>query len=133
RLALIEAGERRSLLRRLWVAGLAMMQVMMYAYPAYIAADGEITADVESLMRWAGFALTVPVVAYSAAPFFRGAWRDLRLRNLGMEVPIALGIAVAFVASMWNTFAGHGHVYFDSVTMFVFLLLGGRYLELLAR
>ena len=133
RLALIEAGERRGLLRRLWVAGLAMMQVMMYAWPAYIAAEGEIAADIESLMRWAGFALTVPVVGYSAWPFFRGAWRDLRLARLGMEVPIALGIGVAFGASAWSTFAGRGEVYFDSVTMFVFLLLGGRYLELLAR
>ncbi|MGE5098031.1 MAG: heavy metal translocating P-type ATPase, partial [Betaproteobacteria bacterium] len=133
RLALVESRERRSLLRRLWVAGLGMMQVMMYAYPAYIAAPGEITADIESLMRWAGLLLTLPVVGYSAGPFFSGAWRDLRLKRLGMDVPIALGLAVAFLASAWSTASGSGSVYFDSVTMFVFLLLGGRYLELLAR
>jgi P-type Cu2+ transporter len=130
RLQLVEARERRTLLRRLWVAGLGMMQVMMYAYPAYIAAEGDLTPDIESLMRWAGLLLTLPVIGYSAAPFFRGAWRDLRLARLGMDVPIALGLAVAFVASAWNTFAGAGAVYFDSVTMFVFLLLTGRFLEL---
>ena len=133
RIALVDARERRTLLRRLWVAGLGMMQVMMYAFPAYVAGAGEISADIESLMRWAGLALTLPVVVYSAAPFFRGAWRDLRLARLGMDVPVALGIAVAFLASAWATGVGAGAVYFDSVTMFVFLLLGGRYLEVLAR
>ena len=133
RIALVDKRERRALLRQLWVAGLGMMQVMMYAFPGYIAGAGEITADIESLMRWAGLALTLPVVAYSAAPFIRGAWRDLRLARLGMDVPVALGIAVAFLASAWATLAGSGAVYFDSITMFVFLLLGGRYLEILAR
>jgi Cu2+-exporting ATPase len=91
------------------------------------------TVDAARLLRWAALALTIPVVAYSALPFFRGAWRDLRLRHLGMDVPVALGIAVAFVASLAATVAGAGEVYFDSITMFVFLLLGGRYLELTAR
>jgi len=133
RIEMVEAGERRTALRRLWVAGLGMMQVMMYAVPAYIAGEGEITADIESLMRWAGLVLTLPVVGYSAAPFFRGAWRELVRGRLGMDVPVALGILVAFAASAWATVTGAGAVYFDSVTMFVFLLLGGRYLELLAR
>jgi P-type Cu2+ transporter len=133
RLALIEQREKRALLRRLWVAGLGMMQVMMYAVPTYLAGDGEITADAASLMRWAGLVLTLPVMAYSAAPFFRGAWRDLRVRTLGMDVPIVLGLLSAFVASVVATLAGTGEVYFDSVTMFVFLITGGRYLELLAR
>ena len=133
RVALVEARERRGALRRLWVAGLGMMQVMMYAVPAYVAGAGEMTADIEQLMRWSGLVLTIPVVAYSAAPFFRGAWRELRLRRLGMDVPVALGIAVAFAASARATAAGSGAVYFDSIAMFVFLLLAGRYLELLAR
>ena len=133
RLAAILDRDRRAMLRRFCVAGLGMMQVMMYAVPAYLAGEGDITADIESLLRWAGLVLTLPVVAYSAAPFFLGAWRDLRLRRLGMDVPVALGIAVAFGASVVAVLAGRGAVYFDSVTMFVFLLLGGRYLELIAR
>lgn len=126
-------AERRGALARICVAGLGSMQVMMYAVPAYLAGDGEMSADIGALMRWAGFALTVPVVAYSAWPFFAGAWRDLRAARLGMDVPVALGIAAAFGASTLATFRGAGEVYFDSVTMFVFLLLVGRYLEILAR
>ena len=133
RVAAVEQRERRTLLRRLWIAGLGMMQVMMYAVPAYVASADEIGADAESLMRWAGLVLTLPVIGYSAAPFFRGAWRDARMLRLGMDVPVALGIGAAFAASVVATLAGHGEVYFDSVTMFVFLVTGGRYLELLAR
>ena len=125
--------ERRGALWRLFVAGFGMMQVMMYAVPVYVAEEGTMSADIESLMRWASLALTLPVVLYSAAPFFRNAWRDLRLRRVGMDVPVALGVGAAFAASLWATVMGAGEVYFDSVTMFVFLLLGGRYLEMLAR
>lgn len=125
--------ERKTALWRLLVAGFGMMQVMMYAYPAYIAGPGDMTPAVQALMRWASLLLTLPVVCYSAAPFFQRAWRDLRLRRLGMDMPVALGIGSAFLASLWATFSGQGDVYFDSVTMFVFFLLGGRYLEMLAR
>jgi len=129
----VRAAERRSALWRLFVAGFGMMQVMMYAIPAYIAEAGTMSADIETLLRWASLVLTLPVVLYSAAPFFRGAWRDLRLKSPGMDVPVALGIGVAFGASVWSTLARTGEVYFDSVAMFVFLLLAGRYLELRAR
>ncbi len=84
-------------------------------------------------MRWASLLLTLPVVLYSAQPFFAGALRDLRARSLGMDVPVALGVGAAFAASAWATVTGRGEVYFDSVTMFVFLLLGARYLEWIAR
>jgi Cu2+-exporting ATPase len=125
--------ERRDALWRLAVAGLGMMQVMMYAVPAYIAGAGDISADLEWLLQWASLALTLPVVLYSAASFYRNAWRDLAARRVGMDVPVALGISVAFGASLYATLTGHGEVYYDSVTMFVFLLLGGRYLESQAR
>lgn len=84
-------------------------------------------------MRWASLVLTLPVVLYAAAPFFRNAWRDISLRRVGMDVP-GIGVGSAFVASVLATrWAGRGEVYFDSLTMFVFLLLGGRYSELMAR
>ena len=125
--------ERRSALWRLFVAGFGMMQVMMYAIPVYLAADGDMMVDIEQLMRWASLILTLPVILYSAAPFFRNAWRDLRRRHLGMDFPVALGLGCAFVASLWATLTQGGEVYFDSVTMFVFFLLGGRYFEMMAR
>jgi Cu2+-exporting ATPase len=129
----LEQRERRDGLWRLFVAAFGMMQVMMYAWPAYVAGEGEMSADVAALMRWASLVLTMPVVCYSAAPFFRGAWRDLRLRRLGMDVPVALGVGAAFAGSLWATLWGRGEVYFDSVTMFVFFLLAGRTLEAAAR
>ncbi|MDI6745704.1 MAG: heavy metal translocating P-type ATPase [Rhodocyclaceae bacterium] len=124
--------ERRTAQWRLFVAGFGMMQVMMYALPVYFA-DGDMTADIEQLMRWASLLLTLPVMAYSSAPFFANAWRDLRFKRVGMDVPVALGIGSAFAASVWATLMATGEVYFDSVTMFVFFLLTGRYLEMMAR
>ena len=116
--------------RRLAIAGLGMMQVMMYAVPVYVAEPGTMTWDIEALMRWASLMLTLPVVFYSAGPFFQGAWRDLLRRRLGMDVPVALAIGAAFAASLWATLTRSGAVYFDSITMFVFFLLAGRYLEM---
>lgn len=130
---LIAQKERKAALWRLFVAGFGMMQVMMYAVPVYLAEEGTMTADIEQLMRWASLILTLPVVLYSSAPFFVHAWRDLKLRRVGMDVPVALGIGSAFAASLWATLTASGEVYFDSVTMFVFLLLGGRFLEMVAR
>ena len=125
--------EQKQSLWRLFIAGFGMMQVMMYALPVYVAEPGSMTPDIEQLMRWAGLILTLPVVIYSAGPFFQAAWRDLRLGRMGMDLPVALGIGVAFAASTWSTLSGRGEVYFDSVSMFVFLLLCGRYLEIKAR
>ncbi len=120
--------ERRRALAGLAIAGLGMMQVMMYAVPVYLA-GADMAADTEQLMRWAGLVLTLPVLLYSAAPIFASAWRDMSGLRVGMDVPVALGIAVAFAASLQATLAGQGDVYFDSVTMFVFLLLAARFLE----
>ncbi len=124
--------ETRFALLRLAVAALGMMQVMMFASTVYLA-DGDMDVGIESLMRWASLVLTTPVVFFSAAPFFRTAWRDVRATRIGMDVPVALGIAVAFVASVWATVAGDGAVYYDSIVMFVFLLLLARFLESVAR
>jgi Cu2+-exporting ATPase len=110
-----------------------MMQVMMYVAPAYLADDGTLDDDMAALMRWASLLLTLPAVCYSAQPFWRGAWASLRVHAPGMDLPVALGIAAAFGASVAATVRGHGDVYFDSVTMFIFLLLCSRYFELRAR
>ena len=125
--------ERNSAIKRLAIAGLGMMQVMMYALPTYTADPAEMTPDIVALMRWASLILTIPVIFYSAWPFFQGAWKDLGRRTLGMDVPVSLGVGSAFLASVWSTFTQHGDVYYDSVNMFIFLLLTGRFLELNAR
>ncbi len=125
--------ERKSQLRRLGVAGVLGMQVMTLAVALYAGADGGIETEYKTFFQWLSLALTLPVLLYSAQPFFTAAWRDLRARQTGMDLPVALGLTLAFGGSLWATLHGAGEVYYDSVVMFVFFLLGGRYLELMAR
>ncbi|MES2631771.1 MAG: cation-translocating P-type ATPase [Pseudomonadota bacterium] len=131
--ALPRVQEQRLLLWRWLVAGFCMMQVMMYATPSYTAEPGEITPDIMALLAWASWVLTLPVIVFSAWPFFRAAFKDLSRLRVGMDVPVALGIAIAFAASSAATFDARGplggEVWYDSVTMFVFFLLSGRLLE----
>jgi len=130
-------AEARTALWRLFVAAFCAMQVMMLATPAYVSAPGELAPDLKRLLDWGGWLLSLPVLCFSAQPFFAGAWRALRLRRIGMDVPVALGIAVAFIASSGAAFDPGGRfgseVYFDSLTMFISFLLGGRFLEMRAR
>ena len=130
-------AETRKMQWRLGVAGLCMMQVMMYATPTYFTASGEIEPDLVNLLRWAQWVLSVPVVLFSCQPFFRNALLDLKLRRVSMDLPVALGMLITFVVSSLGTFEPGGlfgrEVYFDSLTMFVFFLLTGRWLELRLR
>lgn len=132
----ISKKERRQLLMRLGVAMLGMMQVMMYAWPTYTGAE-DLLVEHALLLGWTSWALTVPVVVYSAGPMFVAAWHSARLFRktgmLGMDVPVTVAIALAFLAGTISLVTGVSQSYFDSITMFVAFLLGARYLELLAR
>ncbi len=128
----VQAAGRRKALWRMLVAVLCMMQVMMYAVPRYVAGPEDMPADVQRLLMWAEFMLTLPALLFAAGPFLHNAWRDLRARRIGMDVPVSLGIVVTFVASSAAALDG-GEVYFDSLTMFVAFLLIGRWLEAAAR
>ena len=126
--------EQRAALWRLFVAAFCMMQVMMYAAPAYVAAPGEIAPDLLRLLRWASWLLCLPVLLFSAGPMFRDAWHGLRRGRIGMDLPVVIGLLVAFGASSVATFApgSGGEVYFDTVAMFVCLLLIARFVALRA-
>ena len=130
-------AQTRKALWRWLVAGFCMMQVMMYAWPAYVAAPGDLSAEMEQLLRWASWVLTLPVMFFSCGPFFASALKDLARRRISMDLPVALGILITFVVSTAGTFDPQGsfgrEVYFDSLTMFVFFLLTGRWLELRLR
>jgi P-type Cu2+ transporter len=125
-------NEARVMLRRTVIAWLAMMQVMMLALPLYIGDDG-VTIEQRRLLDWASVTLTLPVMLYCAGPFFRAAWANVRARRLGMDVPVATALAAAFAASVVATLNGTGVTYYDSITMFVALLLTARAIELHAR
>lgn len=130
-------AETRKALWRLFVAGFCMMQVMMYTTPMYVTEPGDIAPDLLHLLRWACWILSVPVLLFASGPFFGNAWRDLRRGRVGMDTPVSIGILVTFIASSGATFDPTGpwgsEIWYDSLTMFVFFLLGGRYLELKAR
>ncbi|MCX8005884.1 MAG: heavy metal translocating P-type ATPase, partial [Burkholderiaceae bacterium] len=108
---------------------LAMMQVMMLAVPGYVAAPGDIAPDLQQLLNVAQLVLTVPVMLFAAAPFFRAAASQVRTRTVGIDLPIVLGLVAAFAASAVAVGRGAGPVYFDSITMFVALVLGVRWLQ----
>ena len=127
-------SERRERIRNLGISGLFGMQVMLLSIAIY-ASDwyGGMDVGFEQLFRWLAMTLTVPVLAWPGRTFFTGAIAALRGRSLTMDVPVALGLSIAFVGSVHATITGEGEVWFDSVVMFVTLLSAARYLELLAR
>ncbi len=138
-LARIDAGNghQRDLLKRLGIAGLGMMQVMMFAIALYAGAFTGMDEASRRLLELASLVFCIPVVCYSAVPFFRSALGSLfgstagtsRSGGLSMDVPIALAIAAAFSVSLLHTMTGSGEVYYDSVVMFTFLLLAARYVD----
>lgn len=124
---------RRHALIELGVALLSMMQVMMFTLPLYFSSADDVSPEARQLMGWAALVLTLPAILYSARKFFAGALRDLRIRHASMDLPVALAIAATFVTSCIALFRGTGVMYFDSISMFIFLLLAARYLESWAR
>lgn len=126
-------AKSRAAFWRWMVAGFCMMQVMMYATPSYFTKPGEMTEDITHLLNWASWLLSIPVLLFSSSSFFSHAFRDLRLRKISMDLPVALGIVITFVVSSAVTFDPSGWwgstVYFDSLTMFVFFLLSARLVE----
>jgi Cu2+-exporting ATPase len=120
--------ENHSLLKRLGIAGLGMMQVMMVQGALYAGMFQGMDEGIRRLLEFAALIFCIPVVVYSAVPFFKSALASLR-HGLNMDAPIALAVTLAFSVSLWHTLQGSGEVYYDSVVMFTFLMLGARYLE----
>jgi len=125
--------ERKKAIIRLGIAGFAMMQNMMFAIPLYVGMASGISDGFISLFRWVSLLVTTPVVFYAARPFFQAAIRDIKTRHLTMDVPVSLAIGIAYLSSAYITVFGGEDVYFDSVAMFTFFLLLGRFLETQAR
>ena len=121
--------EYRRDMRRLGVAGFGMMQVGMFAIALHAGDIQGIDIAYQGLLRWVSLLVASFIVAYSARPFFSAAWRHLKVGSLVMDLPVALAIGLAWLASAWATVSGTGQVYFDSVVMFTFFLLLGRFLE----
>lgn len=127
------AKEVRSYMFRLALAGLGSMQVMMCAVALYMDLFISVEDEFMVYFKWISLLLSTPIMIYSAQPFYVGAWRSLKQGHLSMDVSVSLALIGAFIASMWATVFNTGEVYYDSITMFVFFLLLGRFLELRAR
>ncbi|MCW8125267.1 heavy metal translocating P-type ATPase [Microbulbifer halophilus] len=125
--------EQRAALRRLGVAGLGTMQVMMFAIALYFGASSGIDSELQRYLRWVSLLVATPVVLYAARPFFSAALRSLRGGSLSMDVPVSLAIGLAYGASLYATVFNTGEVYFESISMFTFFLLLGRTVEMRAR
>ncbi|MBF0147352.1 MAG: heavy metal translocating P-type ATPase [Magnetococcales bacterium] len=123
----------RELLVRLGVAGFGAANIMFIAVALYAGTFQGMETHYRTFFHWVSLVIACPVVFYSGSVFFHGAWRGIRAGRLTMDASIALGMTVTFAASVVATLGGPGQVYFDSVTIFVFVLLLGRYLESAAR
>jgi Cu2+-exporting ATPase len=122
--------ERKQQIKRLGLSGLLGMQIMIFAVAMYTGSWWGIDETFKQSFRWISLALTIPILLYASSVFFKAAYRDLTNKRIGMDVPISLGIAIAFSASLMNTITGSGDVYFDSIAMFTFFLLSARFFEM---
>ncbi len=121
--------EERSLLIRIAVAGAIAGNVMLIAIALYGGRFHGITGEYRQLFRWVSLGLALPSVLWCGSVFFRGAWGALKTRTLHMDLPIAIGILAGFLQGAFNTIRGSGEIYFDSVTVLIFFLLVGRFLQ----
>lgn len=116
--------------RRLWlqlgVAGFAFGNTMLFSLPAYFGLDSASGASFRHLVGWLSLVLALPVVAFSAADYWRASWVSFRQRRMTLDVPIALGIAALFLQSTFEVISGHGEGYFDSLAGLLFYLLCGK-------
>lgn len=125
--------QSKAFIKRLGISGILMMQVMMIAVGLYFGAFADMANEHKIYLRWVSFVLTIPIIIYGAFPFYTGALTALRMKRLSMDVPVSIAILLAFSASAWATVTQQGEVYFESVSMFTFLLLIGKFLEFRAR
>jgi len=120
--------EGRKLLRYLAVAGFAAMNIMMFSVPVW-SGDGEMGEGTRTLLHWISALIAIPAALYAAQPFFRSAWQALRARRANMDVPISLAVFLTLGISIAETVQQGEHAYFDGITMLLFFLLIGRYLD----
>ncbi len=121
--------EDRALLIRLAVAGVTAGNVMLIAFALYGGMFHGMSPHYESFFRWISMLIALPCVIWGGGVFLGGAWSALRARVLHMDLPISIGILTGFGWGVVNTVRGGGEIYFDSVTVLIFLLLVGRLVQ----
>ena len=127
------ARHNNQMLIRLGIAALGSMQAMMYAVAIYFGEYSDMLIFQRDFLRWVSLFVSTPVFFYAGVPFFTSAWSAIRARQVNMDVPVSIALIVTFFASLYATISGQGETYYDSVSMFIFFLLAGRYIEHNAR
>lgn len=125
--------ENHNFLKRIGLAGLMSMQVMMLAIGLYFGIFGSIDESTKHYLHWVSLVLSTPVVFYSGFEFYRSAFNALKVRSINMDFSVTLAVLGTYLASVWATVTKSGEIYFESVCMFIFLLLISRYIEHRAR
>jgi Cu2+-exporting ATPase len=125
--------QSKAFIKRLGISGILMMQIMMIAVGLYFGAFADMAEHNKIYLRWVSFILAIPIIFYGALPFYTGALKAIKAKRLSMDVPVSIAILLAFSASAWATITEQGEVYFESISMFTFLLLIGKFLEFRAR
>lgn len=123
----------RQYAKRILVAALGMMQVMTYALAIYIGEFQDLELRHQAFLHWLSGLIATPVVFYAAYPFFKSAFNNLKTKHLGMNLPVSIAILSGYVASCYSLISNNNVYYFDSIVMFTFFLLIGRFLEHRAR
>lgn len=127
------ARHNNQMILRLGIAALGSMQAMMYAVALYFGEYSDMLVFQRDFLRWVSLFVSIPVFFYAGVPFFTSAWSAIRARQVNMDVPVSVALIITFFASLYATITGQGETYYDSVSMFIFFLLAGRYIEHNAR
>jgi Cu2+-exporting ATPase len=125
---LAKRAERR-LLVELGVAAVCAGNAMLVAFALYSGASGDLEASHAALFRWTGLVLGWIAILWPGQRFLRGAYGALRTRTANLDLPISIALVAGGLAGAWNTVTARGDAYFDSLTVLVFLLLAGRYVQ----
>lgn len=123
----------RQMLFQLGVAALGAMQAMMFAVGMYFGAYTGIDDNDRQFLRWVSLFVSIPVFLIAGLPFFASAGSAIKAKQVNMDVPISLAIIITFFASLYATISHTGETYYDSVSMLIFFLLAGKYVEHNAR
>lgn len=116
--------ENRTFLKRIAIAGACAGNIMLFVIPVYSGLAGELG----KVFNWMSFILYLPILLYSAVPFYQGAWNSLKYRVINVDLPITIAMLSSVGLSAFNLVMGHDEIYFDSTASFMFLILSARYL-----
>ena len=119
----------KELVRAVAVAGFAAGNIMLLSVSVWSGAE----AATRDLFHWISALIALPALAYAGGVFYRSAWSALRHGRMNMDVPIAIGVTLAYAMSLYETVHHGEHAYFDAAVSLLFFLLIGRTLDHMMR